>query len=96
MSISRHAGNTYPYTPISALQGFFANFTKLFDGMLINRRVHPANATSIVQLAASGQRLMVWLADYLNMTNGGSDLVQDPSLESNYCYGLPSWTGPGP
>jgi len=85
MTISRHGDDSYPYTPPQALHSFFANFTALFDGMLVNRTSHPASTTSIKALVRSGQRMLTTLADYTNMTSGGSALVNDESLQTQWC-----------
>jgi len=91
MTISRHGDSVYPFTPLEALQGFYHNLTQLFGDLLVNRTAHPASTTPISELVASGSRMLITLSDYMNMTKGGSELVQDESLDIACCSVLPQW-----
>jgi len=71
MMISRHGGDVYPFTPLAAVEAFWTNLTTLFTGMLLNHTSHPSNTTSLREVSGSGQRLVLYLADYINMTRGG-------------------------
>eukprot|EP00658_Telonema_sp_P-2_P029384 TRINITY_DN2235_c0_g1_i2.p1 TRINITY_DN2235_c0_g1~~TRINITY_DN2235_c0_g1_i2.p1 ORF type:complete len:269 (-),score=70.92 TRINITY_DN2235_c0_g1_i2:214-1020(-) len=80
-----------PNTPLSALQDFWSNMTELFSGMLLNHTAHPSSTTTISQLVSMNQRLMVRLADYQNMTGGGSDLANEP-MGSHSCGTVPDFS----
>jgi len=92
IDISRHAGDSYPYTPNSALTSFFAKFKTLFGGLLLNHTAHPVTTTPIAVLWQHDERLVVGLADYINMTSGGSD-VADRRAASHECGVVPDFNG---
>ena len=77
--ISRHGGPSWPYTPNSALQRFFAQFTSLFASLLHNHTQFPSATTSIATLVQHGQRLVASIKAVDNVTAAQPKYVRSKS-----------------
>jgi len=94
IEISRHAGDSYPFTPISALTKFFEDVKQIYGSLLLNHTANPVKSTTIGQMIEAKQRVLLKLADYINMTSGGSDLASDQSHPpTRECTNIPDFNG---
>ena len=83
---SRHPGKGHRVR-FCSLQGFFANTTALFDGLLFNNEESQLNSTTVAELVQRNHRLVLYVADYKNFTAGGSPYAMDTCLIYNLCSG---------
>ena len=72
MRVSRHAGDTFPGTPDSALENFFSGFVDLFGDVLHDHTRYPSANTTVGELVRGNQRMHVSLAAYAQMTKNGT------------------------
>ena len=72
MRVSRHAGDTFPGTPDSALENFFSGFVDLFGDVLHDHARYPSANTTVGELVRGNQRMHVSLAAYAQMTKNGT------------------------
>ena len=93
--ISKHGSecavgeDQYPKTPVEEKQQFWAEISLLFKGLLLDASAgHSPHTTPISELVATGERVVIYAADWAEFTNK-SPLALDS------CASLTNYLGPG-
>jgi hypothetical protein len=72
----------YPNTTIAQKQAYWTEIMNIFDGVLVNNIETKVNSTSIADMISKNQRVVIYTADYVEMTNA-SPYALDSCLINN-------------